>query len=155
MPNMENNEQMQERVGELLAYLSENMAGTVQGASVPRLAACDHEARTLELVFDTAAWMRNPAGMLHGGMTAMMLDTTMGVLSFCYAGGNVTPTVTMSVSYLRPIPAGAQLHILARADRPGRTINYISAQAWVEDADRPAATATGAFFAAPAEPLGK
>jgi len=97
--------------------------------------------------------MRNPANILHGGLTAMMLDTTMGTLSRCYVRGEgITPTITMEVSYLLPIPIGSTLHVRAHASHTGRAVNNLTAEAWVASTPgKLAATASGAFYSAGAE----
>lgn len=153
MPEVHNNEQMRQSVETILAFLSRELPDAVQNMAAPRFVACDYEAKTLELAFDVQPWMRNPANILHGGLTAMMLDSTMGILSRCYVRGEgITPTITMEVSYLLPIPIGAELHVRARAAHTGRAISNLLAEAWVADEPgRLCATASGAFFAAGAE----
>lgn len=121
MPEIHNTDQMQASVKDILAYLSRELPDAIQNMAAPRFVACDFEEKTLELAFEIQPWMRNPANILHGGLTAMMLDTTMGTLSRCYVRGEgITPTITMEVSYLLPIPIGSTLHVRAHASHTGR-----------------------------------
>lgn len=154
MPEIHNTEQMQASIKEILAYLSRELPDAIQNMAAPRFVACDFEEKTLELAFEIQPWMRNPANILHGGLTAMMLDTTMGTLSRCYARGEgITPTITMEVSYLLPIPVGSTLHVRAHAAHTGRAVNNLTAEAWVASTPgKLAATASGAFYSAGAEP---
>ena len=153
MPEIHNTDQMQASVKDILAYLSRELPDAIQNMAVPRFVACDFEEKTLELAFEIQPWMRNPANILHGGLTAMMLDTTMGTLSRCYVRGEgITPTITMEVSYLLPIPIGSTLHVRAHASHTGRAANNLTAEAWVASTPgKLAATASGAFYSAGAE----
>lgn len=150
MPEIHNSVQMQESVETSFAFLARTLPEAMQSLAKPQVIACDYEARTLELVFEIQNWMRNPKNILHGGFAAMMLDSTMGILSRCFARGEgITPTVAMEVSYLLPIPVGTRLHIRARAAHAGRAINNILAEGWVEGAPgKLVVTASGAFYAA-------
>ena len=132
MPEIHNTDQMQASVKDILAYLSRELPDAIQNMAAPRFVACDFEEKTLELAFEIQPWMRNPANILHGGLTAMMLDTTMGTLSRCYVRGEgITPTITMEVSYLLPIPIGSTLHVRAHASHTGHAVNNLTAEAWV------------------------
>ena len=127
MPEIHNTDQMQASVKDILAYLSRELPDAIQNMAAPRFVACDFEEKTLELAFEIQPWMRNPANILHGGLTAMMLDTTMGTLSRCYVRGEgITPTITMEVSYLLPIPIGSTLHVRAHASHTGHAVNNLT-----------------------------
>jgi len=54
-------------------------------------------------------WMYNPAGVVHGGLTATLLDTvlTLAVVSTLPAGRSAQ-TVNMSVHYVRPVLANGE-----------------------------------------------
>ena len=111
--------------------------------------ACSSAEKTLTLSMTPKPWMANPMGVMHGGMVAGVLDTAMGTLSSLAAGGEGrTPTVTMSISYLRPVPLDRPLMVRARLKAAGRTLNHLEAEIWAEGGeDRILATGTGAFFA--------
>ena len=67
-------------------------------------------------------------------------------------GEGITPTITMEVSYLLPIPIGSTLHVRAHASHTGRAVNNLTAEAWVASTPgKLAATASGAFYSAGAE----
>ena len=90
--------------------------------------------------------MSNPLGIVHGGITASLLDTCMGVTCSAQCGRAATPTVTMTVNYVRPVPRDAELRVRTRTVRIGRTTGQLSAE--VFPAGRPDevfATATGVY----------
>lgn len=90
--------------------------------------------------------MSNPLGMVHGGVTASLLDTCMGVTCAAQCGRAATPTVTMTINYVRPVPLEAQLRVRTRTVRIGCTTGHMSAE--VFPADQPGrvlATATGVY----------
>ncbi len=90
--------------------------------------------------------MSNPLGIVHGGITASLLDTCMGVTCSAQCGRAATPTVTMTVNYVRPVPLDAELRVRTRTVRIGRTTGQLSAE--VFPAGRPDevfATATGVY----------
>lgn len=90
--------------------------------------------------------MSNPLGIVHGGIIASLLDTCMGVTCSAQCGRAATPTVTMTVNYVRPVPLDAELRVRTRTVRIGRTTGQLSAE--VFPAGRPDevfATATGVY----------
>ena len=106
----------------------------------------DGPAGSLLFACHTDQSMSNPMGIVHGGITAALLDTCMGVTCSAQCGRAATPTVTLTVNYVRPVPLDAQLRVRTRTVRIGRTTGQLSAE--VSPADHPEeilATATGVF----------
>lgn len=113
----------------------------------PRLLSCDYENRTLTLLVETREWMKNPGGILHGGIIASLLDFVMGLLCRYFSGGTMTPTVSMTVDFLRSAPVGGNICIRAELTKRGRTICAATGSMWARDrADRLLATASGTYF---------
>ncbi len=56
-----------------------------------------------------------PAGYLHGGIIATLLDEAMS--KAVRARGNASMTRTMAIDYLRPVPSGTPLRIEGRVVR--------------------------------------
>ena len=80
----------------------------------PRFVDCDGPRLQLELAFDTKPWMSNPMGVVHGGVTAILMDTAMGILCCCLCASS-TPTITMTwtengVSWYGSYDAASQLN---------------------------------------------
>lgn len=123
----------------------------------PQFLRCNFKENTLAYVFETAPRMANPAGNVHGGVIAGMLDTTMGALIYYMAGERITPTITMKVDYVAPGVIGRPLYVGVKCTRCGKTMAYITCKAWQVDEDKPIATADGVYFTGglQAAPAGK
>ena len=86
------------------------------GAGHPTMA--DGEAR-LEVTVDERHL--NPAGTVHGGMLATLVDTTMGAAVHSAVDDEVPATSQLSVTYLRPGKPG-ELVVTARVRKRGTNI---------------------------------
>lgn len=101
-----------------------------------KLVSCDFAEQTCEYAFLTTPLLENPNHVVHGGMTACMLDNVMGVLVRCYSRDDHTsPTIDLSVSYLRPVPMGVEVRVRAGIVRVGGSLAF--AEAKVYEAERP------------------
>ena len=108
---------------------------------------CDFETKTLRLSFPVEEYMRNPAGVMHGGAVAGALDITMGSLTFYMAGEKLTPTINLNVSYERPIPTGKRLWVESTCYACGHTMAYANARAWVEGCpEKIVASGSGTYY---------
>ncbi len=114
----------------------------------PTLVECDGPGRTALLSIRTYRWMSNPIGMTHGGMVTAILDSSMGIL--CAAQyGVITPTITMTTNYLRPVPLDRELHIRVRCTYPGGGSAQLNAEMYLAgDLTSPLATASGVYYTA-------
>lgn len=109
--------------------------------------ACDYEKKTLTLSMALRPWMSNPGHILHGGVTASVLDMTMGLLCRYVSNGHMTPTVNMNVSYLRAVPMKGTVLVRAEVTRCGRTIcSAVSSMYLAGEEERVLAAASGAYF---------
>jgi uncharacterized protein (TIGR00369 family) len=75
-------------------------------------------------------WMCNPAGVVHGGMAATLLDTvlTLAVMTKIPAGSSAQ-TIDMNVHYVRPIlPTGEKIVAEGKAVHVGSTIGTAEAR---------------------------
>jgi uncharacterized protein (TIGR00369 family) len=69
-------------------------------------------------------WMCNPAGVIHGGMTATLLDTvlTLAIMTKIPAGSSAQ-TIDMNIHYVRPVlPTGEKIVAEGKAVHVGSTI---------------------------------
>ena len=129
--------------------VAETSAGTFNAMLDPQFVRCDFDGKTLVLRVETQPWMTNPGGILHGGIIASLLDFTMGLLCRYFAGGTMTPTVSMEVSYLRAAPVEGSVCVSAQVTKVGRTFLNTLGSLWSDGAeDRLLATSTGVYFAA-------
>lgn len=114
----------------------------------PTLEGCDGPSRTITYRFRTYGWMSNPMGVTHGGMVSAILDASMGVLcSVLY--GVMTPTVTMTTNYCRPVPLDAEVLVRAHASYTGGTSCQVTTEMYLPGEENdPLATATGVYYTA-------
>lgn len=111
------------------------------------LYACDFEKSTVTLTFEPRPWMGNPMGILHGGVTASVLDMTMGLLCRYCSNGSMTPTISMDVQYLHAGPLDKRLYVSAELTKRGMGICYARGELWAEGAeDRRIAASSGAYY---------
>ena len=113
----------------------------------PDMASCSYEKKTATLFVDPKPWMGNPLGILHGGVTASLLDMAMGLLCRYFSGGYMTPTISMGVQYLRAGSLDRRLFIRAELTKQGLGVCYAEGRLWEDGAeDRLIATASGAYY---------
>lgn len=106
----------------------------------------DGPAGSLLFACRTDASMSNPLGIVHGGVTASLVDTCMGVTCAAQCGGAATPTITMTVNYALPVPLDAEIRVRTRTIRVGTASGQLSAEVFL--AGRPEeilVTATGVY----------
>ncbi len=114
-----------------------------------RFERCDFDTKTLVISYYVQPEMRNPGGVMHGGAAASCMDTAMGSLTYYCCGEFLTPTISMNVSYERPIPPGKRLFVEATCLGCGKTMAYAAAKAWIEDhPDKIVCSASGTYFTA-------
>lgn len=103
-------------------------------------------AGTLLFACHTDASMSNPLGIVHGGVTASLVDTCMGVTCTAQSGGAPTPTVTMTVNYARPVPLDADVLVRTHTVRVGNTSGQMQAEVFLaENPEEILVTATGVY----------
>jgi uncharacterized protein (TIGR00369 family) len=106
-----------------------------------RLVDCDPNLRSAHFTFSVDPWGKNPAEILHGGMTASLFDMVMGITGHALSDAPFTPTVQLQVQYLKPVPLNVTLHFEVKITSVTRTLITATSEAWVED-DRSAIVAT-------------
>jgi uncharacterized protein (TIGR00369 family) len=89
----------------------------------PPATAQDGEAR-LEVTVDERHL--NPAGTVHGGLLATLVDTTMGAAVRSAVDDDVPATSQLTVTYLRPGKPGL-LVVTARVSKRGENITVCEA----------------------------
>ena len=115
----------------------------------PRFVGCDFEKGTAEFAYDAMEWELNPEDILHGGITSTALDTSMGSLAHYYThlSAPTVVTVTMNVSFLKPIALGDTFRIICQLDSLGRTLATVKAEVRLEKGDVLAGISTATFMA--------
>ena len=88
--------------------------------------------------------LRQPYGLLHGGATASLIDTTTAfAILGNLAEGEMASTVDLTIQYLRPHTEG-ELVCTAKVTRAGKRLLFVSAEA-VNEAGKLVATALSTY----------
>lgn len=117
------------------------------------LLSCDPEEGLYTMRCQTAEWMRNIAGTLHGGMCATLVDQAMGCVAYCAKPGEgIAPTIEMNVTYHRPLIPGENVVIHVRLESATKHLMHLSAKACrAAEPNKACIAATGVYFYKPAE----
>jgi uncharacterized protein (TIGR00369 family) len=79
-----------------------------------------------EVAFDTADFMFNPQGTLHGGVLATAMDISMGHLLNRRSGPGAT--LELKIQYLAPVRAG-RVRCRGAVLRQGRSLAFLTSEA--------------------------
>lgn len=108
--------ELSERVRCRIAQINASESESIAGMLCFQYLSC--ERGDITMTCQTMPWMRNPAGTLHGGMCAAILDQAMGFVAYSLrAGEGIAPTVHLAVDYHRPLcpgePVTVKVHIVS------------------------------------------
>jgi len=103
--------------------MPDNDQGFLALIGAPAPTAEDGEAR---LEIDVGDRHLNPAGAVHGGLLATLVDTTMGAAVRSAADGESAATSQLSVTYLRPGKPG-RLVVTASVRKRGDSLTVCEA----------------------------
>lgn len=148
-------QEMRRRVEGFLALRREKTpSGFPDPSADLTLLDCDGPGGSLLFGYHTKPWMANVWGSVHGGVTACLVDTCMGITCAVQCGV-ITPTITMTVNYARPVPLDIALEVRTRTVRCGATAGQMYAEVYpAGQPDKLLLTASGAYSTKPNE-LGK
>jgi len=103
---------------------------------------CSASDMSMTIRFPVQDWQLNASNVLHGGISATILDMAMGVLAHTLVGMRSTPTVNLNIQYLSPGRKGDSLLAEVSADKLGRTLVYLSGRLYSEQTGKAVAAAT-------------
>lgn len=121
--------------------------GSIDEGMALRFESCDIGEMSLVASFVGQPWMQNPVGNVHGGIIGTAFDEAIGTLAFFSAGDRMAPTVSLQVSYIRPVPLERRVFIRSWVTSSGKTLINAMAEAWLDgEEDSLVATATASYF---------
>lgn len=133
-----------------LTYAMEGIYKKINGEKTTFIEGLTHMERKInqqscEITIPLNSLFDNSLGMLHGGITATILDTAMGVLAnYLLPAGFKAVTNQLNIHYLSP-GIGDQIRCLATIIHQGKNTFIISGEAFRDDGKK-IAHATGTFF---------
>ena len=108
--------------------------GTFLERMNPEILALSIEDMEATVRFQTAPWMCNPRGSIHGGIITTMADNAMGLLmrvldGHIYGG----PTVSMNVNFIKPVRLGDVIRVHAVCSMSGRKVRFMNCRGFKEE----------------------
>ncbi len=85
-------------------------------------------ADSLEMEFTVRPEMVNPAGLLHGGVHAAILDDLAGMTVAALGLANLYVTMNLAVDYLAPARQGETVRARTQVTRAGKTVVNVVAE---------------------------
>ena len=100
---------------------------------------------TYEIKIPLNSMVNNPLNILHGGITATVIDTAMGALIHSILPeGSGAVTTSLNIHYISP-GVGEYISCIARIDHHGSKTMLVSADVFRADGQK-IAQASGSFF---------
>lgn len=136
-----------------IAQVAEFAPGSIGDMLRFELLECDPEAGDYFLSCRTEEWMRNPAGTLHGGLCATVLDQAMGLIPYCLkTEAGTAPAVQLSVNYHRPLIPGTEVLVKVHVVSVTKSLITLSAEARSkENPEKLCLSGTGLYLWKPAQ----
>lgn len=152
---MKRNKNMEAEVRQRICDMHKLVPESIGAMFRFELVSCDCDKGEYTLKCQTKEWMRNPAGILHGGMGATILDQAMGFIAFCAKKGEgIAPTVQLNVSYHRPLVPGEDVLVRVKLISVTNSLIHLCAEAsQAATPDRPCLTGTATCFCKYTKPL--
>ena len=104
----------------------------------------DWENKTMTVKFIAKEWELNRVGVMHGGVTASMLDHAGGCAA-CAFVGYWTPSVDITVKYLSQINLGDELTCVSHVIHIGKRLITTESTLYNETSGRVAAQALATY----------
>ncbi|MBC7922775.1 MAG: PaaI family thioesterase [Ferruginibacter sp.] len=113
---------MQTQIGQSMSQSLSPVARWLDGT----LKAVSEGSLTVE--FTVREEMTNPMGILHGGISAAMMDDVLGATVFSLGEENFFTSVNLNVDYLSSAKLGEVVTVHSRVVRKGRNIIHAECQ---------------------------
>lgn len=93
----------------------------------------DASAGSLTIEFVVREELTNPAGIMHGGAIAGLIDEVMGMTTFSLGKTGFYVAVNLNIDFLRPGKLGEKLRVVSEVIRDGRTMAHAECKVYNEE----------------------
>ena len=90
-------------------------------------------AGSLTIEFVVREELTNPAGIMHGGAIAGLIDEVMGMTTFFLGKTGFYVAVNLNIDFLRPAKLGEKLRVISEVIRDGRTMAHAECKVFNEE----------------------
>lgn len=108
------------------------------------------ENNELVAICDTKEWHQSYPGRMHGGMSAALLDETIGRAITILDGEIWGVTVSLDIKYKKPVPTDCTVKVVGRITKENRRLFEGTGEIILPNGDI-AVTATGKYMKMPVE----
>ena len=145
------NEQFLNRLRSSMERAKQSDKEKIGEALCPEEISADFSARTAVFRYRFYPWMLNCNDVMHGGSVALLMDTSMGLISSAYPEKiQITPTVSIQITYLNPICLRNHIMVEAKVNAVKSRLIYAEAVLYAEEEpDKPLAKAMGEYYRMP------
>ena len=119
---------LESRVRRWLAQIARDKPDSLPCNLPVSFVSCDGPGMEITYRFDTDRRMENPWGVTHGGVLALAMDWVMGATARVVLDRNDTPTISMQIDYLKPVPLSRALYLRVFVDHAGKTVSHLCAR---------------------------
>lgn len=112
------------------------------------LIECDIINQTVVYEFPLFNWEMNPMDSLHGGISATMMDLSLGLFANCICnklGGFFSPTINMNINYLLPVSLQDKVIVKAQLVSSGSSILTLNGEMRTKSKNQLAVTSSASY----------
>jgi acyl-coenzyme A thioesterase PaaI-like protein len=110
------------------------------------------ENNELVAICDTKDWHQSYPGRMHGGMSAAILDETIGRAITILDGETWGVTVSLDIKYKKPVPTDCTIKVVGRITKENRKLFEGTGEIILPNGEV-AVTATGKYMKMPVEKI--
>jgi acyl-coenzyme A thioesterase 13 len=88
---------------------------------------------SLTIEFEVREELTNPAGIMHGGAIAGLIDEVIGMTTFSLGKTGFYVAINLNIDFLRPGKLGEKLRVTSEVIRDGRTMAHAECKVYNEE----------------------
>jgi acyl-coenzyme A thioesterase 13 len=88
---------------------------------------------SLTMEFEVREELTNPAGIMHGGAIAGLIDEVIGMTTFSLGKTGFYVAINLNIDFLRPGRLGEKLSVVSEVIRDGRTMAHAECKVFNEE----------------------